>query len=67
MQKGLCQLNLVVEGERKMNKEVIKDNDFIKCSIDDGIIEVSIKYNKKSQLSSRFEMLDKMKEVLRQI
>lgn len=50
-----------------MNKEVIKDNDFIKCLLDDGQVEVAIKYNKRSTLEKRFEMLEKLKEVLRKI
>jgi len=50
-----------------MKTETIKDNDFIKVSLEENNLEVSIKYNKRSTLKSRFDMLDKLKEVLRRI
>ena len=50
-----------------MNTETIKDNELIKCTIKEDNIEVSISYPKRSQLATRFGMLEKLKEVLRRI
>lgn len=48
-------------------KEVIKDIDFIEVTLKERNIEVKIKYPKKSMLGTRYEMIDKLKEVLRKI
>ena len=48
-------------------QEVIKDLDFIEVMLKEKNIEVKIKYPKRSQLIKRFEMLDKLKEVMRRI
>ena len=48
-------------------KVIIKDLDFIEVMLKESNIEVKIKYPKKSTLKKRFEMLDKIKEVLRRI
>ena len=48
-------------------QEVIKDLDYIEVVLKEGNIEVKIKYPKRSILQKRFEMLDKLKEVMRRI
>lgn len=50
-----------------MNTQKISDDKYIKCSIDEDGLEVSIKYSKRSTLEKRFEMLEKLKEVIRKI
>lgn len=50
-----------------MEQEKISDKDFIKCVLIEDNIEISIKYPKKSHLKRRFEVIDKLKEVLRKI
>jgi len=51
-----------------MTEEIIvKDLNFIEVMLKEDNIEVKIKYPKRSTLKKRFEMLDKIKEVLRRI
>jgi uncharacterized protein VirK/YbjX len=48
-------------------QEIIKDLDFIEISLRESNIEVKAKYSKRSTLQKRFEMLDKLKDVMRRI
>jgi hypothetical protein len=50
-----------------METEKIADERFIKVTIADDNLEVSIKYPKRSTLETRFKLIDKLKEVLRKI
>lgn len=50
-----------------MNTEKISDEKFIKVLLAEGNLEIAIKYSKKSTLKSRFEIIEKLKEVLRKI
>ena len=50
-----------------MKEQIIKDLDFIEISLKEKNIEVKVKYPKRSTLQKRFEMLDKLKEVMRKI
>ena len=45
----------------------IADDKFIKVTLEDEGLEVSIRYNKRSTLEKRFILLDKLKDVLRKI
>ena len=50
-----------------MNTEKVSDDKFIKVILEDEGLEVCIKYRKNSTLVKRFEMLDKLKGVIREI
>jgi hypothetical protein len=50
-----------------MDTEKIADEKYIKVTLADDNLEVSIRYSKRSPLTSRFKILDKLKEVLRKI
>lgn len=50
-----------------MEQEKISDEKFIKVWLSEDNLEVWIKYSKKSTLKKRFELIDKLKEVLRKV
>jgi hypothetical protein len=50
-----------------MNTEKISDEKYIFVALEDDGIEVTIKYGKRSTLIRRFEMIDKLREVIRKI
>lgn len=50
-----------------METEKISDEKFIKISLNEDNLEVSIKYSKKSTLVKRLEMVDKLKEIMRKL
>jgi hypothetical protein len=50
-----------------IEKEIIKEIDFIEISLRESNVFVRIKYPKKSTLEKRFKLLDKLKEAMRRI
>jgi hypothetical protein len=48
-------------------QEKISEKDFVTYLLIEDGIRVSIKYNKRSTLKKRYEVLDKFKEMLRRI
>jgi len=50
-----------------METEKISDRDFIKVVLIEDTMEISFKYSKRSTLKKRYELMDKLKEVLRTI
>jgi len=53
--------------EKIMEETKISDEKFVKVTLAEDNLEVSIKYSKKSTLVKRYEIIDKLKEVLRKI
>lgn len=48
-----------------MTKQIkISEKDFIRIIFEESDIEISIRYNKRSTLKKRYEMIDKLKKVL---
>lgn len=47
-------------------QQTIKDKDHIKMMLKEANIEVKIKYPKQTTLKKRIEILDKLKEILRE-
>jgi len=45
----------------------ISDKDYITFQLTENDITLMIKYNKRSELQTRFKIIDKFKEVLRKI
>jgi hypothetical protein len=50
-----------------MNTEKITDEKFIKIVLTEDNIEVSVRYSKRTTLQSRFEMIERLKKVMRDI
>jgi len=50
-----------------METEKISDDKFVKVTLQDDNLEISLRYTKRSTLESRYKLIEKFKEVLRKI
>ena len=50
-----------------METEKISDDKYVKVTLQDDNLEISIRYSKRSTLESRYKLIEKFKEVLRKI
>jgi hypothetical protein len=50
-----------------MTEIKVSDKDFVTITVLEDGIEISMKYNKRSELKTRFVQLDKFKELLRKV